>query len=432
MLAQPIEFQIVRGQLKPRRIGFVSTRFNGTDGVSLETHKWAHVLEGLGHACFYFSGESDQPPERSRVVPRAHFLHPEIEAIQHVAFTARERPPKITAQIHALTLDLKNALYQFITDFGIELLIVENALTIPLNVPLGLALTELLAETSMPAVAHHHDFFWERQRFMVGCVWDYIDMAFPPHLPSLRHVVINSTAGEQLGMRNHTFSLLIPNVMDFDNPPPPPDAYSADLKNELGIRDDEFLLLQPTRIIPRKGIEHAVELTGRIGLPATLVISHASGDEGDEYAARVREYAELLNVRVKFASARVERERGQTADGKKIYSLPDVYARADLVTYPSTIEGFGNAFLEALYFRRPIVVNNYSVYNVDIKPKGFEVIEFDGFITQKVVEEARAILQEPARAQERVEQNYALATRHYSYTMLARRLETLLAEAFGE
>jgi hypothetical protein len=30
------------------------------------------------------------------------------------------------------------------------------------------------------------------------------------------------------------------------------------------------------------------------------------------------------------------------------------------------------------------------------------------------------------------DKNYALATHHYSYTMLARRLETLLAEAFGE
>ena len=35
---------------------------------------------------------------------------------------------------------------------------------------------------------------------------------------------------------------------------------------------------------------------------------------------------------------------------------------ADLVTYPSTFEGFGNAFLEAIYYCRPIVVNTYSIY----------------------------------------------------------------------
>ena len=30
------------------RIGFVSTRLKGTDGVSLEVRKWAEVLTGLG------------------------------------------------------------------------------------------------------------------------------------------------------------------------------------------------------------------------------------------------------------------------------------------------------------------------------------------------------------------------------------------------
>ena len=38
-------------------IGFVSTRFAGIDGVSLESSKWAEVLEDLGHLCFWFAGE---------------------------------------------------------------------------------------------------------------------------------------------------------------------------------------------------------------------------------------------------------------------------------------------------------------------------------------------------------------------------------------
>ena len=63
---------------KSLNIGFISFRFAGTDGVSLETSKWAEVLEGMGHTCFYFSGLSDRPDDRSMVVPEAHFLHPEI------------------------------------------------------------------------------------------------------------------------------------------------------------------------------------------------------------------------------------------------------------------------------------------------------------------------------------------------------------------
>ncbi len=36
----------------PKRIGFISTRFQGTDGVTLEARKWAHILSGMGHTCY--------------------------------------------------------------------------------------------------------------------------------------------------------------------------------------------------------------------------------------------------------------------------------------------------------------------------------------------------------------------------------------------
>ena len=141
---------------------------------------------------------------------------------------------------------------------------------------------------------------------------------------------------------------------------------------DLGVAPDQYMILQPTRIIQRKGIEHAIELTRRLGLPAELVVSHAAGDEGTDYEKRVREFAALLAVTVNFELAIVGDTRGMTPEGRKIYTLQDIYPQADLVTYPSAIEGFGNAFLEAVYFRRPLVVNNYSIYEADIKPKGFQ------------------------------------------------------------
>jgi hypothetical protein len=33
-----------------KNIGFVSTRFAGTDGVTLESSKWSQVLENIGHS----------------------------------------------------------------------------------------------------------------------------------------------------------------------------------------------------------------------------------------------------------------------------------------------------------------------------------------------------------------------------------------------
>ena len=439
------------------QIGFISTRFAGTDGVSLETEKWAAVLERLGHHCFYFAGECDRPAERSQVLPEAFYRHPEIDAINQQAyagswtvtqaarsahpemaalqkdfFSIYVRPPHITRRINELKDYFKTELYKFAQRFQLEILVIENALTIPLNLPLGLALTEFIAETGYPTIAHHHDFHWERQRFQVNCVGDYLAAAFPPNLPSIRHVVINSIQAQQLAWRHGLNSRVIPNVMDFDNPPPAPDAYSASVRADFGIAPAEYFLLQPTRIIQRKEIEHAIELVKRLELPAKLVISHASGDEGTEYERHVREYARLLDVSVRFESEQVQDTRGLTADGRKIYALGDIYPHADLVTYPSSIEGFGNAFLEAVYYRRPILVNNYSIYEVDIKPKGFRTLWFDGFISAETLARVRGILLQPSEAAEWAELNYQLARRYFSFTLLERRLSSILADCLGQ
>ena len=440
-----------------RNIGFISTRLAGTDGVSLEAAKWAIVLERLGHECYYFAGESDRPARQSRVVPEAHYLNPAIEAINRQAYSgswtvtkeARSahpeieslhkdffsiyiRPPEITRRVNELKEFFKTELYEFAHRFSLELLIVENAITIPLNLPLGLAVTEFVAETGFPTIAHHHDFHWERQRFQVNCVGDYLAAAFPPNLPSIRHVVINSLQAQQLATRHGLTSRIIPNVMDFDSVPLPPDEYTRSLRSDLGIESGEYFLLQPTRVIQRKGIEHAIELVRRLEMPAKLVISHAAGDEGTDYERRLREYAELLQVAVRFESDQVQERRGQTAGGAKIYTLGDVYPQADLVTYPSSIEGFGNAFLEAVYFRRPILVNNYSIYEVDIKPRGFRAIWFDGFINPATIDMVRHVLTHPSDSERWAEENYQLAKRFFSFSVLERRLESVLADCFGQ
>ncbi|MBU4226515.1 MAG: glycosyltransferase family 4 protein, partial [Chloroflexi bacterium] len=358
--------------------------------------------------------------------------HPEIKELHQDFFSVYIRPAHVTKQVQELKDYIKGHLYKFAHQYKLELLIVENALTIPVNLPLGLAITEFVAETGYPVIAHHHDFYWERQRFINNSVRDYLAAAFPPNLPSIRHVVINSVQAHQLASRIGVAAMIIPNVMDFDSPPPPLDDYTSTVRADLGLAPDQYMILQPTRIIQRKGIEHAIELTRRLGLPAELIISHAAGDEGTDYEKRVREFAALLEVIVNFESAIVSDVRGVTPDGRKIYTMGDVYPYADLVTYPSAIEGFGNAFLEALYYKRPLVVNNYSIYEADIKPKGFKVIEFDGFISEATLEEARYVLKHPQETAKNTEHNYKLACRYYSFTMLERRLNLLLADCLGE
>jgi len=244
-------------------------------------------------------------------------------------------------------------------------------------------------------------------------------------------VVINSSGQNQLALRTGISSVLIPNVMHFEEDPPGKDDYNSDIRQALGLEDDELLILQPTRVVQRKGIEHALEMVSRLDRKAAFVISHASGDEGFEYEHRVRDYAKLLGVRAIFVEQIIQEKRGITADGRKVYTLQDIYPYADFVTYPSLIEGFGNAFLETIWFRKPILVNNYSIYSTDIKPKGFEVVEIDDFITDDTITQVQDLLDNPEKVKRITEKNYQMALKHYSYSTVETKLRSMMANVYG-
>ena len=413
--------------LTPTRMGFVSTRFQGTDGVSLETIKWAEVLAQDEHQCFWYAGRLDHDQKISYCVPEAFFGHPENLWINQRIWGHTIRDELVTRRIRVFADYLKSTLYDFIRKFDIKVFIFENILSIPMHVPLGVAAAELLAETHLPAIAHHHDFYWERNRYSVNAANDFLDMAFPPRNQDLQHVTINQAAQEELARRKAVPSILIPNALDFDTPPPMPDAYSADVRSEIGLQPDDLMILQPTRVVPRKGIEHAINLVKQLGNPKyKLVVTHEAGDEGMAYRNMLAEYARQAGVDLRFFETRVGDMRQITHDGKKIYTLWDIYPYAALVTYPSLYEGFGNAFLEAIYFNVPLLVNRYAIFHRDIEPKGFKVAVMDGFVTPEVVDEVRRFLEDEPFRKQACAHNFQLAARYYSYAELRRRLRMLV------
>lgn len=410
-----------------RRVAFVSTRIAGTDGVSLEIAKWAHVIEKMGVECFYIAGESDRPADRTALIEEAHFRHPEIQDISRRAFDSERRSHDLTVDIERLARVIHDKLVAAVEKHQIDVLIAQNALTIPMNLPLGVAIVQAVQEGGLACIAHHHDFYWERPRFLVSAVDDIIRYAFPPALPQIQHVVINSLAGEEFSRRTGLSCRIIPNVMNFADPPPEPDDYSRSFRSEIGMQDGELLILQPTRVVARKGIEHSIELVRRLGPDrAKLVITHASGDEGDAYATRIREYAEMMGVQVLYADDRIAETRGTTPDGRKLFTLGDAFSQADLVAYPSEYEGFGNAFLEAVYYRRPVLCNRYTIYRTDIGPCGFRTIEFDDFLTSDTVTRINSVLSDKPLQQEMADHNYEVAREFFSYEVLRDELELIV------
>ncbi|MFQ5611236.1 MAG: glycosyltransferase [Anaerolineae bacterium] len=411
------------------RIGFISTRLNGTDGVSLEVEKWAKVLRRLGHELFYCAGELDGYAAGGTLIPQLHFDHQSIVLLGQRAFGHRpdQDGEKLCDEIYAAADEIRAPLRYFIRSNRLDLIIVQNALTIPMNLPLGVCLTGLIAELGIDTIAHHHDFFWERQRYQTNSILDLLDTAFPAKLPSIRHVTINTIAQKRLKVRRGIDSVVIPNVHDFARTPPEIDAYSSDFRDMLGLSEDDLFILQPTRVIQRKGVELALELVHHLSFPnAHLFITHRAHDEGLDYWHWLKREATVMQVDLRLIDHLISTERSKI-DGHKIYSLWDAYPHADLVTYPSTYEGFGNALLEAIYFKRLTVVNRYPVYNADIEPLGFEFIELDGFVDDDAVNKTRELLNDPDQVNAIVEKNYAIAQEHFSLEVLEHKLKDVLA-----
>jgi len=409
------------------RIGLVSTRLAGVDGVSFEVAKWELVLNRLGHETRLCAGEL--APERldQRLIPEMHFTHPPAQAVSTAAFDPRANPDEVRAEVERLAAELLPRIGAWLDDEAIELLIVENAWAIPMQLPLGVALARLVGERGLSTIGHHHDYFWERERFTTCIVPELLDEAFPPDLPTVLHVSINGVAAADLERRRGLHSAaIIPNAYDFDVPPTERDDYSRSMRAELGMGSHNKLFVQPTRVVPRKGIELAIQLVSRLRDPhAHLMITSPAGDEGMEYMAQLHMVADRLGVDLRYAADRFAHRRYHHGP-KRIYALSDAYLEADMITFPSLYEGFGNALVESVYFGKPLLVNRYSVYETDIRPLGFRFVELQGAITDEVVDEVQALLADPERRAANAIHNFELGRQHLSYEMLESRLRSLL------
>lgn len=411
------------------RIGIVATRLAGVDGVTFETAKWEAVLDRLGHEIRLCAGEVDALRYVSRLVPPMHFTYPPAERVTEAAFDPESDPDAVRAEVERLAAQLLPVLQDWVRTTQLDMLVVENAWAIPMQLPLGLALRRLVEETGLGAIGHHHDYWWERERFAIPVVPDLIEAAFPPDLPTVRHVSINSLAAKELYRRRGIASTVIPNVFDFDQPRPRKHpAVRRRLRAELGMGERGLLIVQPTRVVPRKGIELAIELVGRLKDPdAVLLITSPAGDEGLDYLVELERMADALNVRLRYAADRFAPDHEGTPI-RPAHSLHDAYLAADLITYPSLYEGFGNALIEAIFYGTPVVVNRYPVYEADIRPLGLKFVELDGAVTDAAVSEVRALLGSPGRRRAIARHNFAIARDQLSYRLLRRRLRRLTGE----
>lgn len=406
----------------------VGTRLAGTDGVSLEATKLAGVLAERGFERVDLAGEVETPG--ARCIPEMHFRHPDAVQWGERAFGSTEPDAALEEHLESAADRLAQSIVEVVRDVSPDMLVVQNAWAIPMHLPLAGALARVVEHTGLPTLSHEHDYPWERSRFAATSVPGYLDRYFPWDGPTVRHLAINSPAAHELKRRRGLDATVVPNVMDFDVSMPSDErrrVVRSEVRSALNLRDDQRLILQPTRVIERKGIDLAIDLLARLRDPRNvLVISHESGDEGHDTLRRLQSQARDEGVDLRYAGTHFAPERRA---GR--FALSDAYHAADFVTFPSRYEGFGNALIETVLHKKAALVNRYAVYTADIAPTGVRFVEIDGSVDDAAVEAVAVLLDAPAAMAKTAEHNFAIGERAFGLPALRAALARPLASLGG-
>lgn len=406
------------------RIGLLSFRLGGLDGVALEAQHWQKVLTRMGRRVIPIAGGFEGKTTGIEI-PLLHFLNPKIKKITHVLFDdKRFSVSKLRPEIQSISEIIERQLESVLTEERVKILIVKNVFSLPVNLPGALAVKQVVEKTGIPTLARHHDFAWERARYELPRLEQAAEII--PRSPNVRHTVLSKFARKQFFTRTKLRARVITDSFDFLVPPAKKDAYNRDLPERLGLDPKSKIILQSTRIIPRKHIEHTLELASRLKTPVqVLFTNHNAGDEPGGYLDKVKRLARKLRVKAIFANSHIGPERTRV-NGRKIYSFWDPYLFADLFSYPTDLEGFGNQFLEAVAFKLPIFINRYPVYKTDIEPLGFETIAINESVTENAVRRVDKILSGRTNPTSMVEKNFRLGKKHFSFETLEKKLKRLI------
>ena len=443
-------------------IGICHFRIGKTDGVSLEIEKRKELLVHMGHIVKTISGGRNNNADF--IIPELEFDAPELVRIKENAFfelkdfTSGE---ELMTAIDKLAARIEHQFLEIQEQENFGTLFLHNIFSHALNLPAAKAFYEIARKNGITIAAVHHDFYWDgrnAQIYQPTCevIQDFVDKYLPPQLPNVSHIVINSLNQEKLKQEHGINAKVAPDTFNFEQKPWVPDEFNSTLLQDLNIQKNDIFVLQATRVVERKAIELAVEFVAELtkrknklvgktlynGKTITedskvvLVLAGYTEDFALPYRKKLEDEIKRTGIEARFADHYIDTDRLKTRN-LKIYSLWDSYVFADIITYPSLWEGWGNQFVEAIFAKKPIVVFEYPVFKSDIKPEGYNVISLGDALgddlpnrlvqvpathTTAAVTQAITTLTDPATPKI-LEQNFVIGKKHHGRHVLEKILE---------
>lgn len=380
------------------KIAIVHYRVGRTDGVSLEIEKRKTILESLGHEVRLISGPVQSGADY--IIDELEFDSKEIAGIKEQSFqyfNRRETDPAfLMNHIYKISELIENKFLAYHEEEQFSAVLVHNIFSHGRHIAAAAAFTRIADEMQIPFISTNHDYYWEREEYQEPAseeVDRFLNEFVPPKRWNIQHVSINSLARMSLVEKRSIDSILFPDIFDFDQPLWKKDSFNSDFREAFDIKENDILVLQATRIVARKGIgiavdfvaeleKHKARLVGK-ALCNGRVFDHTSDivfvlagyaeKSASAYLSKLKAHIKSKGVKARFIHKSIAHKRS-FKENNKIYSLWDAYVHADLVTYPSLFEGWGNQFIEAVFARRPVVLFEYPVFKEDIKNEGYAYV----------------------------------------------------------
>ncbi|WP_139902985.1 glycosyltransferase family 4 protein [Clostridium thermarum] len=434
-------------------------RIGETDGVSLEMEKWKVELEKQGHKVIYIGGNAYEDTEVIEELYYKNALNDKIVANSYLKLTDYIEDG-LKEEINKAAKVIEEKIAEVIRRRNIEVIVPNNIWSLGWGLPAAIGIYNAVKSTGIRAVVHNHDFYWEREKYSkptTDYVKELLETYFPPKGDNIKNAVINSIAQGELKERKGVDSTIVPNVFDFSADLWEIDDYNKDFREVIGVKEEDILILQATRVTERKAIELALDTIGKLmeeenmsalregslydgkKFTGDIVFVMAGLIECEEkYLNALKKKAEAYNIKLKLVNSVIDSYR-YTKDGVKMYSLWDAYVHADFVTYPSILEGFGNQFLEGLFAKKPMLVYEYPVYAKDLRKIGFNIVSLgethqvdeeglvkvDEAIINRAAKEVITYLKDGEYRKVKVEDNFEKGKKYFSYEALGEILKSL-------
>lgn len=444
------------------RVLFVHYRSGERDGVSLEIENRARIFTSLGAQVFYLSGFDGLRRPQARTIPLIDLRASYNTFLRENAFYQRLFDESTMLFLYTqLENKFASRVDKYLQEINPDLIFVHNVFSHAYNLPFTTALLQVLDVHQVPTVAVNHDFWFDRGMFNRP-KYPFIRRilaSLPPNRPYiLKHQTINSLATQQVLNRRQIHTETIGDYFDFHLPLPAIGDKPQRILGHLGINPDDLIILHATRITERKAIELAIAYAAKLQKKihsltkpftfqgksinrrtrVTMLFPNFIEVDAIPYWDMLREYADRLGVKTVWAFEEFSVER-RTGKGLKTFSYWDSYAAADLVTYTSVAEGFGNQFLEAAYYRKLPILFEYPVFLQDLKPEGYRYISLGSrtrtYKNRQVVSPAiltsaavqtLLLLQDQGELNSLTDHNFQLGRQFHPTTKLRQDLSALL------